>query len=235
MELLKLRPLVCYLRRQVERGEIPLEESVRKLAYASELVAAKLRFLLPGSLPGVEGPDQENSAADAVEYAEDSAGPEALSAPLLDKDQLQRASRLIADLIESGSRYHWRGLVSLPGEGQSAFYQVSTVSTIDPAELAQVLRELEKKRASGPKLVVSRWNFIAHLRNFWRQVRQLASRHMVLRFSVISGKTRAEKILSFLALLELVKRRRILARQAEVFGDIIFSIHRRPEGSREGD
>lgn len=37
---------------------------------------------------------------------------------------------------------------------------------------------------------------------------------------------RPDSILNFLVLLELVKRRRVFAKQPEVFGDIIFSTKR---------
>lgn len=64
MDILRLAPIVRRLREQVEAGAIPLEESVRDLSIASELVLFKVRWLLP--VPETEGDVEEEETLEAA-------------------------------------------------------------------------------------------------------------------------------------------------------------------------
>jgi chromatin segregation and condensation protein Rec8/ScpA/Scc1 (kleisin family) len=97
------------------------------------------------------------------------------------------------------------------------------VVNVDPGEVSDALSAMERRAGSANRvLMVPRLSFVTHLRDFWREVRRLTASGAILRFSRFLGKTRQEAILNFLAFLELIKRRRLYARQKELFGDIEF-------------
>jgi chromatin segregation and condensation protein Rec8/ScpA/Scc1 (kleisin family) len=98
------------------------------------------------------------------------------------------------------------------------------IVNLDPSDLKAAMLLVDTRNDGASRTyVVSRWSFVTHLRDFWREVRRLTSKGAILRFSRFLGQTRQEAIMNFLAFLELVKRRRLFARQKALFGDIEFS------------
>lgn len=212
LNILPLSPLFRRFRQKVESGEIPLEESVRTLAYASELVVLKLRWLLPATrLPGEQEEEAEEIIPDGALIA-------ATATPPMERWEVDAAARAIAESMRGASRMFARGHTPTYEGGRKL-----VVVSIDPEDLRKALIAAERRTGSAHRvLVVPRFNFVAHLRSFWQEVRRLTARGAVLRFSRFLGKTKQEAILNFLAFLELVKRRRLYARQKEVFGEIEF-------------
>ena len=104
--------------------------------------------------------------------------------------------------------------------------QIDTAA-IEVSELAEAMDALVAQMGPRERTVkIIRRNFSDHMRWFWKQVTRLASRYKVLRFSLFRSSNAQDSVLNFLVLLELVKRRRIFARQPNVFGDIMFSTKR---------
>lgn len=209
--VLKLAPLVRQFRQKIESGELALEEAVRNLAWASELVALKLRWLLPGARQ--EEPLEE-------EVFEDEDGTAAATAiPTMEPWEVATVAKTVENLMKSFALMFPRGSVPPYETGRRL-----EIVAIERRDLTEAMLAVERRAgASKGAYVVSRWSFVSHLRSFWREVRRLTSRGAVIRFSRFLGRTKQEAILNFLAFLELVRRRRVFARQRSLFGDIELS------------
>lgn len=222
MEVLLLAPLVRRLREQVEYGAIPLEVSVRDLAIASELVLFKVRWLLPN--PRAEAVDPEEEALEDGGHSE-----AATCLPVMEPREVTKAYSWLRETMERNRLRFTRGNALPIGDRRRV-----EVSSLDPGDLKKaMLNVMAKEKAAGRRVILPRWNFLNHLRAFWREVRRLASRGGVLRFSRFLGKTKMEAILNFLAFLELVRRRRLYARQPTLLGEILFSPDRKEISDEE--
>ncbi|HHY44178.1 MAG TPA: hypothetical protein GX512_00505 [Firmicutes bacterium] len=216
MDILRLAPLVRRLREQVEAGTVPLEESVRDLSIASELVLFKVRWLLP--IPQAETPEEEEEIVESEGLLE-----AATTLQVMEPWEVAKATDWLREAMDTSRLQFTRGNAALVGDRRRV-----VVSSIDPGELRKAMLGVMARQApKEPRIVLPRWSFVSHLRTFWREVRRLASRGGVLRLSRFLGKTRMEAILNFLAFLELVKRRRLYARQRSLFGEILFSPDRK--------
>lgn len=225
MDILQLTPLFRKFRERVEAKEVPLEESVKTLSYASELVLLKLRWLLPATRldddPALEAEEIIAGAGDLVS---------ATSTLAMERWEVDLAAQSILGQMSGASMSFARGHTPAYEGGRQLM-----VVNIDPEEVRRALLMTERRTSSGNRiLLVPRFSFVTHLRDFWREVRRLTAKGAILRFSRFLGKTRQEAILNFLAFLELIKRRRLYARQRELFGDIEFSTTQ-DTVNREGD
>lgn len=214
MSVLQLAPLCRRLREQIEEGAVPLDESVDLIVDAAFLIFAKTQWLLPQSMP-TEEERVEDNWADAAEEYED-------TVPLLEVDELEQITGVVERLLqESQFVFTRRHTASIDEVGQ---IETAAIETSDLVEAMEILMAEMGPRERTVKIV--RRNFSDHMRWFWKQVTQLASRYKVLRFSLFRSSRAQDSVLNFLVLLELVKRRRILARQPVLFGDIMFSTRR---------
>ncbi len=207
--MLQLFPLIRQFRAEVERGQVPLETSAKTLAYASELVAFKLKCLLPNAQDLVTQEDAGEACVD-----------EALATlvPVMEPWEIGLAVGWMSRAFVSSDKMRSRGATMIAGTPEAI------VVRLDPAEIAAAMRLVAAR--SGPKkiaLTVPKFSFVSHLRSFWSEVRRLAGQGVILRFSRFLGKSKSEAVLNFLAFLELVRRRRVFARQRGAFGDIVFS------------
>lgn len=209
MKILQLAPLFRKFREKVESNQVPLEESVRTLSYASELVVFKLQRLLPSAEPQF-GQDEEPEGF----YADEAAS---TYVPVMDSNELKRAALFVSKTFKiSAEKYISGAIVTADIPVLSA--------AIDPQKLAHAMRLMKAKSEPTHRiLTIPKFSFVTHLRSFWSEVRRLAKRGAVLQFSRFMGKTKAEAVMSFLVFLELIKRRRVFARQKEAFGEIMFS------------
>ena len=214
MNVLQLSPLFRRFRQRVEAREIPLEESVKTLSYASELVVQKLRWLLPNTRPERE---QAEEAEEIMGGAEDLVS--ATATAVMERWEVDAAARAVGEEMKGVARTFSRGYSPSYEDGRRLL-----VVNIDPTAVRDALITTQKRTSPTDRvLLVPRLSFVTHLRDFWREVRRLTASGAILRFSRFLGKTREEAILNFLAFLELIKRRRLYARQKEIFGDIEFS------------
>ncbi len=221
--VLQLAPLFRRFRQRIESREVALEESVRTLAYASELVVLKLRWLLPDTKQ-----EEDQEAEEMLEVADEMVG--ATASPVMEPWEVGAAVRVIGDRMKAAALTFTRGYAPSYEGGRRL-----EIVNIDPSDVRDAMLLVERRnRGVSRTYVVSRWSFVTHLRDFWREVRRLTSKGAILRFSRFLGQTRQEAILNFLAFLELVKRRRLFARQKVLFGDIEFSTTRE-NVEREGE
>lgn len=215
MAVLQLTPLCRRLREEVEGGLMFLDDSVSLLVDASFLVLAKVQWLLPQSAMADPEQAEEEPVDDSLEYKEN-------LERCLEEGQFVSAVENTGRLMEQSLSIFSRGFVTqIEGAGH-----VETAA-IEVADLFGIMESLKDRiKPRERTVVVLKRNFSDHMRWFWREVNKLASRYTVLRFSLFMSSNRPDSILNFLVLLELVKRRRVFAKQPEVFGDIIFSTKR---------
>jgi chromatin segregation and condensation protein Rec8/ScpA/Scc1 (kleisin family) len=214
MRVLQLAPLCRRLRERIEEGLVSLDESVDLLVDASYLVFVKAQWLIPQSLP-FEEEEVEDDWSEATENFED-------SPPLLDGEELAGITGEVERLLKHSQLMFTRGYTAPIDE----VGQIDTAA-IEVSELAEAMDALVAQMGPRERTVkIIRRNFSDHMRWFWKQVTRLASRYKVLRFSLFRSSNAQDSVLNFLVLLELVKRRRIFARQPNVFGDIMFSTKR---------
>jgi len=215
MTVLQLAPLCRKLRQQVENQELSLEQSFEMLSDVSFLILSKTRWLLPN--PRDETDKEENETD--VENPTSSGSQKESHKPLMEPEELELAVSFLGKRVkESGKKFARGCAVSYDKVVQT------DIVGIDVAELCDIMRALEQRSRSRERtMVLSRRNFISHLKWFWKEIRRLAAEKVVLRFSSFWGKSRRETVLSFLVLLELIKRRRLFAHQLESLGEILFS------------
>lgn len=224
MEILQLAPLVRRFREQVENDEVPLEESVRTLSYASELVLFKVRWLLPNAQS--EPLDIEDEIVEVASSLE-----AATMSLLMDPWEVEKAVASVSAAMRTGSSKFPRGHTPSFKDERRVM-----VSSIDPRAVRAAFLAAEMR--TGPHdraILLPRWSFVTHLRDFWQEVRHLASKGVVLRFSRFLGQSKMDAILNFLAFLELIKRRRLYARQRSLFGEIVFSTDRERISQEEAE
>lgn len=208
--ILKLAPLFRIFRGQVEASELPLEKSVKTLAQASDLVVTKIRWLLPSQV-------KEDPALEDEELGDITGMVSATYVPAMEPWELHEATENLKALLGDAARRYPRGATSLMGA------PTTIVTSVDPRELREAMRLVAAKSEPVRRtLVIPKWNFVAHLRSFWSEVRRLAGKGVLLSFSRFLGKDKKEAIQNFLAFLELIKRRRVFARQTGPFGEIVF-------------
>ncbi len=209
MRILQLAPLFKRFREKVEDNQISLEESIKTLSYASELVVFKLESLLPSAVAHLSQDEEPD------EICSDEAAPTYV--PVMDQGELRRAALFVGKAFGTSAQKYGRGAVltaDIP----------DIIASIDPVKLAHAMRLMKANSEPAERVLrIPKFSFVSHLRSFWSEVRRLAGRGAVLRFSRFLGKTKAETIMSFLVFLELIKRRRVFARQKEAFGEIMFS------------
>ncbi|MGI6620108.1 MAG: hypothetical protein ACOX35_01465 [Bacillota bacterium] len=214
MSVLQLAPLCRRLRERIEEGLVGLDESVDLLVDASFLVFAKAQWLIPQSTP-FEDEETEQDWAEVGEDFED-------SPPILNEEELTEVTGKVQALLQHSQFMFTRGHTA-------SIDEVGLIETaaIEASELAQAMETLMARLGPRERTVkIIRRNFADHMRWFWRQVTRLGSRYKVLRFSLFRSSNIQDSVLNFLVLLELVKRRRISARQPKMFGDIMFSTKR---------
>ncbi|MGI6642740.1 MAG: hypothetical protein ACOX3V_01770 [Bacillota bacterium] len=208
--MLHLSSLIRRFRVEVESGQVPLETSAKTLSYASELVAFKLKCLLPSA--------RDAALDDEVqEYGVDETATTLI--PVMEPWELSQAVRWMTRAFSVSDKMLSRGATMLAGASPEAI-----VVSLDAAELVAAMGPmLARSRRSSVTLAVPRFSFLSHLRSFWSEIRRLTRQGVVLRFSRFLGKSKSEAVLNFLAFLELVRRRRVFARQIDSLGDIVFS------------
>lgn len=188
-----------------EKGRIAPEELADFLVVAAKLMYLKSKLLLPslGEEELDEGPD--------------------LATQLKLYQQFVAASRTVNDLWASGA-------VSFPRERKTArrldpqFAPPSDFSVTMMHELMQMvvkrLTPIVKLPQQAMQRVITIQDKISHLADRLR-------RHASFRFSAVlqQAKDKGEKVVSFLALLELVKQRVVNVTQTELFDDIDVAAH----------
>lgn len=212
--LLKLRDLTAQYLGMVTGGQTSLNDLAEPLPLLGQLVALKAKLLLPQPLP--------------VEEEEPPVSLEALQARLAEYERFKSVSQVLAQLHSLQHEYFSR--VSQAGEEP-----VDRLAGVDDARLSAspgskevglidlmtaFTKVLDRAKAPVYEVVQEPWTVemkVQELRTL------LTVRHEVTFMELFSGdKTKLELVVTFLALLELVRQRICHAVQERHFGDILI-------------
>lgn len=185
----------------LHRMDVPADEMSAFLVVAARLLQIKSEALLP--------------RPPAREAGEESAG-EALVRQLKVYRRFKELANWLAEREERGWRTYLRVAVTVPVEGRL------DLSGLTPADLLAALESLasveKKKQALGTVITPPP----VTIREKIAQIVQILKHRGEASFHTFLGErpSRLEIVVTFLALLELIKRYRVLARQESLFGEI---------------
>lgn len=189
---------LAHLRAMEERSA---EEVSAFLVIAARLIQIKSEALLPR--PPVREPGEEDPG-------------EALARQLI----LYRRYRQVADTLqareESGLRTYLRVAPPLRIEGTLDLTGIGLEDLT--AAAAFVFAELRKRQAGASRVAPPRITIREKISLITHTLRRL--KHATFRSLIGDRKDRVEIVVTFLAMLELVKRRLVSARQEHLFGEI---------------
>lgn len=189
--------------------ELNLEVASEFIVIAARLLELKARVLVPSP---------RDAAAEDAEAGEDGGGAEDLVQQLLAYRQFRDAAERFRAMAEAEGLRYTRIPEDLGELARSADLQGLTVNDLLQAFLG-VLRDLEERGPQTVEVVPEPVSVTERMRELvWRVRRGGGS---MLFDDVLAGaRTRFEVIVTFLAMLELLRRRRLRAVQAEPFGPI---------------
>ncbi len=171
------------------------------LVIAAKLIQIKSEALLPR--PPSREPGEEDPA-------------EALAKQLRIYKQFKEISNLLEEREKQGLKTYLRLAPPPKVEGRLDLSDITMQDLLEAAE-GIFAREKDKQSLgtviSAPKVTIR--EKIAYLSEMLGKNKQASFKAMIS-----SAKTRLEVVVTFLALLELVKRYRVAARQEDLFGDI---------------
>lgn len=197
-----------YLEYLADIETVDLDLASDFLVMAATLLEIKAKMLLP-------------KPPKAVEPVEEEAGPDPraeLVERLLEYSRFKGASGFLRDLeAEQGARF-FRPAVE-PGERKDEALLLKGVTLQDLMEaFRELLREEEENWQEVPRQEIPLREKIREIN--WRLIR--ARDGITFRELVSRGISRLEVVVTFLALLELIRTRRVLVSQDSVFGDILI-------------
>lgn len=204
-----------YLAYLARMDRIELDSASEFLVMAATLLEIKSKMLLPAP------PAAEPEPADASEEGPD---PRAeLVRQLLEYRKYKRAAERLKAMEEARGLVYTREPADLsalvseePGEPLRP--------TADPSHLWLAFRQAMRRLAARRAVATVRRDDIPVRRRMWEIVRLLRERGRRLLFSRLFGDcpARIEIVATFLALLELIKRKAIGCSQERPFGDIVI-------------
>ncbi|MEW6545847.1 MAG: segregation/condensation protein A [Bacillota bacterium] len=186
-----------YLQYLAALSAIDLDAAAEFVVMAATLLEIKARMLLPRP-PGPPDTEEPDPRQELVER-------------LVVYRQFKRATAYLAELIAHQAQCYLRGGKVPPGE--------SPPGELAVGRLLQALRSLLKD--NPPVMEVARRRL--SVRQKMRQILWLLRRNPGgVRFGNLVGRgaAREEVVVTFLALLELLRQRRITVRQEQLFGEI---------------
>ncbi|MGI9862173.1 segregation/condensation protein A [Moorella naiadis] len=199
-----------YLEYLGEVEELDLEWASEFLILGTELLALKARLLL--QRPVEDEPEEKN--------AEETA--RALAERLQAYRCYKRAAEHLGELAAAGA------LIFTRPKDQEAVVQamagINPLEGVTPLDLARALahilaRKGQKKEADAPRVIpCPAFTLAGQVRHIWRRLHQEKS--LSLEELLSKRPTRLEVALTFLALLELARRGRIIMEQKVNFGNI---------------
>ena len=209
---LSLRPIA---EEYVERARIAfdLEEATEVLVQLSMLADLKVRTLVPHSPPPEEGPDEGDGPSDLRDR---------LGAQMAGYIKFREAAQALRVLEEIQSQVFVRA-PDAPDPTGDVLVEGVTLQDLFAA-FAQVLR-----RAREAPLEIPGEEFTVE-QKMDALLAMLAAAPDGVTFQALfrDGASRLEIIVTFLAMLELIKERRIRVRQPQVFGEILVVLGSAP-------
>jgi segregation and condensation protein A len=204
--------VLSFLERLAERDELDLDACGEFLVLVAALLELKARALLAGEQPDLEDLDPAEAAAE-------------LARRLAEYRQIKEAASWLVDRLDAeGDRYFRLGPAPLAPKIERR------LAPQDPEQLAASIRALT---AEPPAVSLAHLELrFPPVEQFLGRFRSLLARRTRFDFdSEVSGLTRVEQAVAFLALLELRKAGEVELSQAATFAPI--RVQRNPETRTE--
>lgn len=196
-----------YLEYLGDMESLDLEIAGEWLVMAATLVEIKSRMLLPREKP-VKA-DEEEQIDPRRELVE----------RLIEYERFKTAAELFREKEEQRSRIFVRG----PAELQFDLRPVFSLENISPEDLLSALQSVLAEAEGEPVTTIQRRKLTVRMRirELWYRVREAAGQ-LTFRELFDGDRTPTDIVITFLALLELLKSGRIVARQEMAFGPIMI-------------
>ena len=186
---------------------LDLEIAGEWLVMAATLTEIKSRMLLPREKPvPSDEEDQNDPRKELVER-------------LIEYERFKTAAELFKEREDMRSKVFMRG----PAELQFDLKPVFSLENISPEDLLSALQSVLAEAEGEPVTTLQRRKITVRMRirELWYRVRESAGQ-LTFRELFDEDRTPTEIVITFLALLELLKSGRVVARQEEAFGPIMI-------------
>ncbi len=196
-----------YLEYLGDMESLDLEIAGEWLVMAATLVEIKSRMLLPREKPvKADAEEQIDPRRELVER-------------LIEYERFKTAAELFREKEEQRSRIFVRG----PAELQFDLRPVFSLENISPEDLLSALQSVLAEAEGEPVTTIQRRKLTVRMRirELWYRVRESAGQ-LTFRELFDDDRTPTDIVITFLALLELLKSGRIIARQEQAFGPIMI-------------
>ena len=209
MFLVQLQDLTAQYREWMKTDGLTLNELAEPLPLLGQLLAVKARSLLP--LPPV------------VEEEEEAIGLEELERRLREYEQFKSVAKVLAELHALQHEHLTRlGHPEQAGwQAQSAAERSPIPGSVGILDLMSAFAKVfEKARAPSYEIQEELWTVEQKVQDL--RVLLAVKKRLSFQELFSSDKTTLELVVTFLALLELVRQRACLAVQERAFGDIVI-------------
>lgn len=183
-----------------------LEIAGEWLVMAATLLEIKSRMLLPREKP-IKQDDEEDSLDPRMELVE----------RLIEYERFKSAADIFKEREELRSKTFFHGSVELQFDLKPTF----SLENITPEDLLGALQSVLAEVDGEPVTTLQRRKITVRMRirELWYRIQETAGQ-LTFKDLFEDDRTAAQVVITFLALLELLKSGRIVARQEETFGPI---------------
>lgn len=191
------------------RGNPDLDEATEVLVHLAVLTDLKARTLVPHA-PPPDAPPEEGTAPSDL--------PDRLGAQMAEYLKFRDAAQALRALAEVQSRIFVRP-ANAPDPSGEVLVEGVTLQDLFAA-FAQVLRRAH----AAPREIAGETFTVEEKMDALVAVLRASGTGIAFEALFRQGASRLEIIVTFLAMLELIKQRRIRVRQPQVFGEILVSL-----------
>lgn len=189
---------------------LDIEVTSEFLVMAATLMQIKSQMLLPH-------PEKEQQADDYIDLKQE------LVEKLIEYDKIKETSQIIFEMIKDKHYLYYRGITESQISDFAKKYK--TYKNIKINDLVEIVQNLYKKNINSRDFTLIKISTLNIEKELERVESLLSSKGQIDFSNLVAEKSKPYKILTFIAILELIKQKKALALQNEPFDDIIlFSI-----------
>lgn len=185
--------------------QLEAEKLANFLVIATKLLLIKSRMLLPQA-PAEEDQEEEDVGDDLVDQ-------------LIEYRRFKAAAQELGTREDEGLRAYARLAVPPAEKPSFQLHDVTLGDLVEAVRQAMLAQTGQSVNEVVAPLHISLPEKIAELENLTAQHREFSFNHLLAQAA-----SRMEIVVTFLALLQLIKRRTVIVEQRSMFGEIIVSI-----------
>lgn len=197
-----------------ESKEFKVDIAAEFLVMAAKLMYIKSRIILPKAKPLIEGNENEGDSTNELDDPRDE-----LVKRLLEYQRFQKVSKILDKMFSTEERFVKRSPLKL----------AQKVLPLQNLSVAKLFRAFLNATAIDEEAVIPEVLVASEVFNVKDKIAailsQLEERRVIKLSETVATNSPSEKIAAFLALLELVKRQKIRAKQIIPFAEISISLN----------